>query len=40
MGVRWPILALVGVGTARQTPGERVGTVVDGVDLLKCSDVL
>ncbi len=32
MGVRWPILALVGVGRARKRPGERFGTVVDGVD--------
>ena len=31
IGVRWPILALVGVGTARKIPGERFGTVVDGV---------
>ena len=32
MGVRWPILALVGVGIARKRPGERFGTVVDGLD--------
>ena len=31
MGVRWPILALVGVGRARTRPGKRFGTVVDGV---------
>ena len=29
MGVRWPMLALVGVGTAKPRPGERFGTVVD-----------
>ena len=38
MGVRWPILALVGVGTARTRPGERFGTVVDGVDFWGFSD--
>ena len=35
MGVRLPILALVGVGRARQKPGERFGTVVDGVVFLE-----
>ncbi len=38
MGVRLPILALVGVGTARKTPGERFGTVVDGVTFLEIPD--
>ena len=38
MGVRWPILALVGVGIARKRPGERFGTVVDGVDFGRFSD--
>ena len=38
MGVRWPILALVGVGILRTKLGERFGTVVDGVEFLEVSD--
>ena len=40
MGVRWPILALVGVGTERKRPGERFGTMVHGVDFGGSPDFL